>query len=358
MPYLNDRIAAFSALGKLLRSLNNREQVDLVAGGNLKEKVIKLYELIETAQQYNGWFSPDFVKHALISLGESLQNEKLEQWIENYKEEFNGFNASKTVAVVMAGNVPAVGFHDFLSILISGHRILAKLSSDDDKLIPAIADILIELEPGFAKYIEFTGDQLKNFDAVIATGSNNTSRYFDYYFGKYPNIIRKNRNGVAILTGSESQDELEALADDVFLYYGLGCRNVARLFVPANYNFNPILEVFAKRKEIAENNKYYNNYEYNKAIYLINSSNHFDTGNLLLTENSSFASPVSVLYYSFYQNPEALNNELMITKHQVQCVVSATDLIKDKIPFGKSQSPELWDYADGVDTMKFLLSIE
>ena len=358
MPGLNDRIVAFTTLGELLKSLNNQDFINRIANESLKQKMLKLLRLIDTAQQYNGWFSPEFVKNALVSLGESLEKEKLERWIERYKEGFEHFKSSITVAVVMAGNVPAVGFHDFLSVLISGHRILAKLSSDDDKLMPAIADILVEIEPGFKDKIEFTGDQLKNFDAVIATGSNNTSRYFDYYFGKYPNIIRKNRNGVAVLTGSESKEELEALADDLFLYYGLGCRNVARLFVPSNYDFNPMLDVFANRKEIAENNKYFNNYEYNKAIYLINSVHHFDTGNLLITENSSYASPVSVLYYSFYQDENSLKNELMLNSNLIQCTVSKAGFLSNTIPFGKSQSPELWDYADGVDTLEFLLDIE
>jgi hypothetical protein len=349
MPDRDKIITAFSELGKVLRSAGN--------GPVASPEEKKLNQLIETVQQYNGWFTPAFVKNALNALGESLQKEKPEKWMKPYKNQLSQSGSPKTVAVIMAGNVPAVGFHDFLSVLISGHNILAKLSSDDDKLLPAIADILIKIEPLFAERIGFTGEQIKNFDAVIATGSNNTSRYFEYYFGKYPNIIRRNRNGVAVVNGSETEEELNALADDVFMYYGLGCRNVARIFVPAGYDFTMLQDVFAKRKEIIENNKYFNNYEYNKAIFLVNGTKHFDTGNLLMTEKDSFSSPVSVLHYSYYQDEDAINNELMLNSNQIQCVASNMPAINNKTPLGKTQSPELWDYADGIDTIKFLLSI-
>ncbi len=358
MPTLEKRINSFATLGNILRNIDSNDFIASIQKTELKNKVQKLNQLTETAQQHNGWFTPDFVKKALIALGKSLQKEKLEKWIQSYQNNFNNSSSSKTVAVIMAGNVPAVGFHDFLSVLISGHSLLAKLSSDDNKLMPAIADILKEIEPGFSGKITFTEGTLKNFDAVIATGSNNTSRYFEYYFGKYPNIIRKNRNGVAVLTGDETKKELEALSDDIFLYYGLGCRNVAKLFVPYGYDFNPLLEVLSKRGEIAENNKYFNNYEYNKAIYLVNSTQHFDCGNLLLTENNGFASPVSVLYYTFYQQPDMLRNELMVNNQQIQCIATNSSFIEHGVPLGKTQSPELWDYADGVDTLQFLLNLD
>ena len=358
MPNFDTRLTAFSGLGKILRTFEDKTLLKNIDNEALREKALNLYQMIDTAQQHNGWFTQGFVKKALVSLGESMQQEKLEKWANSYKDELKKAGSTKRVAVVMAGNVPAVGFHDFLSILISGHKLLAKLSSDDDKLMPAIANILIEIEPDFKDKIEFTSDQLKGFDAVIATGSNNTSRYFEYYFGKYPNIIRKNRNGVAVLTGTETEKELNALADDIFLYYGLGCRNVARLFIPVGYDFNPLLEILSLRKEIAENSKYFNNYEYNKAIYLINGTAHFDTGNLLLTEADSFASPVSVLYYSFYQNPDSLKNELLVNHDKVQCIATGADFISNKVSFGKTQSPELWDYADGIDTLEFLLNVD
>ena len=355
--HLEERVSAFAKLGDILRGSGNDKIVINSSDILLKEKCQNLYNLTNSVQQQNGWFTPQFVQSALKSLGESLQREKLEQWVSAYSNQFDACSTPKTVAVIMAGNVPAVGFHDFLSVLISGHRVLAKLSSDDDKLLPAIANVLTAIEPSFEEQIAFTTELLKDFDAVIATGSNNSSRYFEYYFGKYPHIIRKNRNGVALLTGTESKEELKGLADDIFLYYGMGCRNIARLFVPLNYDFNPLLEVLSTRKEVIDNSKYFNNYEYNKAIFLVNSVNHFDTGNILLTENEQYASPVSVLHYSFYQTPEILKNEIMVNSHQIQCVVTQLDFPANRINFGQTQSPELWDYADGVDTLQFLLSI-
>jgi hypothetical protein len=258
----------------------------------------------------------------------------------------------------MAGNVPLVGFHDLLCVLISGNKLLAKLSSDDNKMLPAIVDLLVQINPGFKDLVKVTDGKMEKFDAVIATGSNNTSRYFDYYFGKYPNIIRKNRNGVAVLTGTESQVELEGLADDIFLYYGLGCRNVSKLYLPKDYDLIKLMQVLEFRKSISENHKYFNNYEYNKAIYLVNGTNHFDAGNLILTENESIASPVSVVFYEFYEDLEKLKNSLSLISDKIQCIVSKETFGKNTVQFGKSQEPALWDYADGVDTMEFLLSLD
>ena len=262
-----------------------------------------------------------------------------------------------TVAVVMAGNVPAVGFHDFLSVLFAGHRFLGKLSSEDNKLMPAIAEVLIALEPVFADAIRFTGETIKGFDAVIATGSNNSSRYFEYYFGKYPHIIRKNRNGVAVLTGRENEEKLRKLSEDIFLYFGLGCRNVAFLYVPFDYDFSLLLKVLSERKELTDNNKYFNNYEYNKAIFLVNNTAHFDTGNLILTEQSQYGSPVSVLHYAYYRDAGSLRNELMLNRDKIQCVVADEGVWDGAVPFGKSQVPMLWEYADNTDTVEFLLSL-
>ena len=351
---LEDRLLAFARLGEILRE---------TFGGSGQERkpaetdaVAALRERADEAFRYNGWFTREFVYNALYALGESLQEEALHRWTNGYPA-LRDSQSPKTVGVVMAGNVPAVGFHDFLSVLMSGHRLQARLSSDDNKLMPAIADVLLEIEPGFSHFISFTEETLHDFDAIIATGSNNTSRYFEYYFGKYPHIIRKNRNGVAVLTGEETEKQMQALADDVFLYYGLGCRNVAKLFVPEGYDFGPFLKVLAERTGVAENHKYFNNYEYNKAIFLVNGRQHLDTGNLLLVEDDKFASPVGVLHYTFYSSPVALRNHLMVNREQVQCVVSEAAFLSQTVPFGKSQSPALWDYADGVDTLDFLLSL-
>lgn len=348
---LTKRMDAFDRLGKALRMAFGNEPADF--SPNEMEKIKRLQEEVRDARQFNAWFTEEFTKNALQALGNSLKRSSLEKWVSAYDL---SPEKQKTIGVVMAGNVPAVGFHDFLSVLISGHRLLAKLSSDDNRLLPAIAELLMAIEPDFKSAIHFTEERLHHFDAIIATGSNNTSRYFEYYFGKYPHIIRKNRNGIAVLDGKETKEQLEGLADDIFLYYGMGCRNVSKVFVPADYNFTPLLEVLAQRKSIAENHKYFNNYEYNKAIFLVNGRNHFDTGNLLMVEDERIPSAVSVVHYDFYHDLPSLRNHLMLQRNEIQCVLSQLPL-QNTFPLGKSQEPELWDYADGVDTLEFLQSL-
>jgi len=351
---LEKRLHAFANLGSALRDAFGDEE-----GSRFPEDAMVKIEALKaeavSARDYNAWFDEKMVCHALLALGESLREEKLRKWVSAYP--MDSVSAKKTVGVVMAGNVPAVGFHDFLSVLMSGNKILARLSSDDSKLLPALANLLVSLKPEFEPYIIFTEGRLQNFDAVIATGSNNTSRYFEYYFGKYPNIIRKNRNGIAVLTGNESHEELEALANDIFLYFGLGCRNVSKIFLPKDYDFEPLLKVLEKRSEISQHYKYFNNYEYNKAIYLINGRQHFDTGNLLLVEDEQISSPVGVLYYEYYTSENILRNSLIGRSDQIQCVMSQATFLPKVIQLGGSQRPELWDYADGVDTMKFLINL-
>ena len=351
------RIAAFEHLGRLLSSVGKNDgQVEFFNTG-IRDKYYKLNELCDDLAGYNTWFDEAHVRRMMKALGESLEKNKLRLWTEKYQPRISGQDKSKVVGVVMAGNVPAVGFHDFLSVLITGHQLLAKLSSDDDKLLPAIAELLYAIEPAFEDQVKFTQGTLKPFEAVIATGSNNTSRYFDYYFSSYPHIIRRNRNGVAVLGGNEKENELQGLADDVFLFYGLGCRNVSKIFVPENYDFNPLLHVVESRGDVVESHKYFNNYEYNKAIFLVNGTPYLDTGNLLVTENVSVASPVSVLHYEYYKTPEDLKTMLEADRKKIQCVVGDAGALGDVVPFGKSQQPELWDYADGVDTMEFLLNL-
>ncbi len=349
------RIDAFARLGSALRYAFGEEKASFTPAEMAKIEL--LHKEADEAAIYNAWFTKDFVYSALLALGESMQKEKLQKWLSAYDFAPVASFQSKIVGVVMAGNLPVVGFHDFLSVLMSGHSILARLSTDDNKLLPAVAEVLLAIEPGFSRYITFTEGQMKGFDAIIATGSNNTSRYFEYYFGKYPHIIRKNRNGVAVLTGNEPEESLKALAADFFFYYGLGCRNVAKLFVPQNYSFTPLLKSFETWQQVNENHKYFNNYEYNKAIFLVNGRHHFDTGNLLLVEDESFASPVSVLHYEYYSGQMVLRNQLMANHEKIQCVLSEADFLTALVPFGKSQSPDLWDYADGVDTMAFLLGL-
>lgn len=259
----------------------------------------------------------------------------------------------KKVGVVMAGNIPMVGFHDFMSVLISGHDLLAKLSSDDEVLMKKLTDMLIAIEPAFANKIEFV-PMLKNADAIIATGSDNTARYFEYYFAKRPHIIRKNRSSIGILTGHEEKDDLQALGEDVFRYFGLGCRNVSKVFVPEGYTFDKFFEANAARENVLEHHKYHNNYDYNKSILLVNRVPHFDNGFLLVQESENLVSPISVLFYQTFTSLADLRHKLEAVKDKTQCVVSAHGWLEGSIPFGEAQCPMPWDYADGVDTLAFL----
>jgi hypothetical protein len=339
----SDRIKAFTELGNNLVSFKNRDTND----GH------PLEILIRDGEHYNGWFTEDNVRNAIVAIGESLEEDKINRWLEPYRDLLLKDAKRKTVGIVMAGNVPAVGFHDFLCVLMSGNKFLGRMSSDDNKLIPAIAGILIEIEPGFKDYIEFTEERLQNFDAIIATGSNNTSRYFDYYFGKYPNIIRKNRNGVAVLTGAESDKELQKLGQDIFQYFGLGCRSISKLFVPDGYDFTRLFDALSEYKNITRHHKYNNNYDYYRSIYLLNKVDHFDNGFLMIKEEAGYASPPSVLYFEYYDDLPGLLKKLNKEQDSIQCVVGNPEA--GQIPFGNAQKPELWDYADGVDTMDFLL---
>ena len=342
------RIKAFSELGKTLVSFEERS----------RNENHPLENLIRDGVHYNGWFTEENVRNAIVAIGESLSEKKIEKWLEPYTVILNNSTEPKRAGVVMAGNVPAVGFHDFLCVLMSGNGFLGKLSSDDNKLMPAIADILTGIEPAFKDYIEFTGEKLQNFDAIIATGSNNTSRYFDYYFGKYPNIIRKNRNGVAVLTGKEAISELKKLGQDIFQYFGLGCRSVSKLFVPNGYDFDRFFDALSDYKDITRHHKYNNNYDYNKSIYLLNKIEHFDNGFLIIKEDTGYASPPSVLYFEYYDNLTELAGRLKTEREFIQCIVCKPEIFPDTVTFGNAQKPELWDYADGVDTMAFLTGLK
>lgn len=312
----------------------------------------KMKEQIEMAVHYNGWFTKENILFSLEQWSKALTEENLSKWIRDY--EFKETN--KTVAVIMAGNIPLVGFHDFISVLISGKKVLVKQSSNDQKLLPIIAEFLIQLEPGFSSKIEFTPDRMKNFDAVIATGSNNTARYFEYYFKDKPSIVRKNRNSVAILTGNESERELGLLGEDIFRYFGLGCRNVSKLYVPKNYNFDPFFKSILPWSDLMNHAKYANNYHYNKAVYLMSEFKLLENGFLMLKQDESFGSPIATLFYETYDDLESLKQNLHNNKENLQCVVSE-NILEDEVPFGMTQHPQLWDYADNVNTLEFLKNI-
>lgn len=353
MVSINNRIQAFASLGNMLIEVGeNNQQKE-----HKSQLLNKLEQAVKEAVNYNGWFIEDNVRYMLSSVGKSLSKPNIEKWIEPYSQKLATGSSGKNISVVMAGNIPIVGFHDFLSVLISGNKLLAKLSPEDNKLLPVITELLIDIEPGFKEMVGFTDNQLKNFEAIIATGSNNTSRYFEYYFGKYPNIIRKNRNSIAVITGEESKNDLLQLTDDIFMYFGLGCRNVSHIMLPKGYDLIGLLETCSSNEKVNINHKYFNNYEYNKAIYLVNCSDHYDTGNLLLIEDNSYASPVSVIHLSYYSDINSVNRILEVNNSKIQCIISISNEVNNSISPSNSQSPKLWDYADGIDTMEFLINL-
>lgn len=343
MPQKN-RIRAFAQLGDIFKKYLEEDSSLPPAFRQV------LQEATEKSEVHNPWFTNENIRLALGSLAKVLQAESLEKWLAPYDLQSL---KPKRVAVISAGNIPLVGFHDMLCVLITGHHLIMKLSGKDEHLPKAIAKILCEINHGFKSKITFTEDKLTDFDAVIATGSNNTGRYFEYYFGKYPHIIRKNRNSVAVLTGKESTKELELLAGDIFEYFGLGCRNVSKLYLPLGYEIPNMLGAFEKYNQVINHHKYANNYDYNRAVYLVNRIPHYDTGFVLLKEDPSLSSPLGVVHYSWYSDISRLANELETLADQIQCIVGE-NIRLNTVPFGKSQSPELWDYADGVDTIDFL----
>ena len=332
-------INVFSELGLQLLNLNEQ-----------------LSEIINDEKHYNAWFTPESVLQAVTSIDKMLNPKSLSQWLDKYSVPQN--DPGKRIGLILAGNIPLVGFHDVLCVLVSGNHALIKASAQDTRLIKYVLQMLNAIDGSFAGQYSFV-ERLEKFDAVIATGSNNTSRYFEYYFGKVPHIIRKNRNSLALLTGDETAEQLFALGHDIFDYYGLGCRNVSKLMVPESYNFNFFFESIEAYQPIINHHKYNNNYDYNKSIYLVNSDKHFDNGFLLLKEDERLASPLAVLYYGYYKDILSAQQLLEAESDKIQCIVSLAPLqIKTQVvDFGMSQQPALWDYADGVDTVKFLLEI-
>lgn len=340
-------------LGNFLRQFSHEEPVEDAKVPRNDEFFDAFRSLIALSQSHNGWYTPEQVRFALASWADALTAENLEKWLSRYDLREH---KPKTIGLVLAGNIPLVGFHDFLSVILSGNKALVKLSSNDQKLLPFLVDYLIAANPAIAPFIEFTGGKLENFDAVIATGSNNTARYFEYYFKGKPSVIRKNRNSVAVLSGNETHEQLVALGEDIFRYFGLGCRNVSKLFVPKGYDFTKFFEAIFAYKDIIEYEKYANNYDYNKAVFLMSNFKLRDNGFLTLKEDPGYASPISSVFYEFYDDLDQVKSRLKNETDQIQCVVSG-NLTDDSIAFGQTQKPQLWDYADNVDTMDFLLKL-
>lgn len=335
---LQKRLEAFVKLGELIQNLSND----------------KKEALFDRAAQKNSWFTQSNCEEALSGIAHLLNAENLKTWVSKYPLE-NDRNSLK-VGILMAGNIPMVGFHDLMTVLVSGHEAHVKLSSADQVLMTWLIEQIIAIEPEFGNRIQ-VAEMLKAKDAYIATGSDNSARYFNYYFGKYPSIIRQNRTSVAILDGEESEDDLRNLGKDIFQYFGLGCRNVSKIFVKEKTQLQQLLAVLEEYKEVAEHHKYHNNYEYNKSIYLVNSEPHLDNGFLILKESLDLVSPIAVLYYELYEEEELLRNRLDELKDKIQCIVSDPQRREGAIHFGTAQSPDVWDYADGVDTMKFLMGL-
>lgn len=331
---VTQRIDTFSALGNYILS-----------------NPTELQEIVHKSYLYNTWFTPENTNNALQNIAtEFLNKEKLEAWLSNYILD-NTSNTEKTIAMVAAGNIPMVAFHDILCVLISGNQLQLKLSEKDKYLLPFLLDKLTTINNTFKDKISIQ-EKLENFDAIIATGSNNTAKHFEFYFGKYKNIIRKNRNSMAILNGDESLQEIENLGHDIFDYFGLGCRNVSKIFAPKGFNLLRLKEGFAKHQQVMQHTQYMNNLDYQRTLYLMNQIPLLDIDFINIVDNPSLTSPISCLHVEHYDSIDEVHNYIIEQKDNLQCIIG-----KDFMPFGKSQQPTLSDYADNIDTLKFILSI-
>ena len=348
---LENRQQAFIQLGRALST----QLAALKSGENEGLKAI-----ISQARIENPWFTEPNVIAAIENWCLALGNESISKWVSPYLPKLTKEHSSKVIGLVNAGNIPLVGLHDMLSVLICGHSYIAKNATGDFILLPYIANLLIELEPTFREKIRFV-PKLENMDAVIATGNNNSARYFEYYFKKYPHIIRKNRNGVAVLTGDETTNDLKLLGNDIFSYFGLGCRNVSKLYVPRGYNFDKFFESIYENNDVMMHSKYMNNFDYHNSVYLLKRIPFLQNGFLIIREEPHVASPVSVIHYEFYDDRSKLHHHLQEQLESIQCIVAPIDFFSEEnvlkkiaFTFGQTQTPSLWDYADGVDTVKFL----
>ncbi len=331
--------------------MNLEERITLLVklGKYLAEENPEWNLIKKESFERNKWFTVEFIDLSIKNIVEQfLDPVKLQAWVNHYSIDDN-INPQK-VGIVMAGNIPLVGFHDFLCAFITGHHQFIKLSDKDNILLKHIIETMCHWNPKVSNVVKIS-EMLKDCDAYLATGSNNSARYFNYYFGKYPYLIRTNKTSVAILNGNETLDDLSSLADDVFYFFGLGCRNVTKIFVPTGFNFETLLRAFDKYKYFSDISKYRNNYDYNLALLIMNNRVYMSNENIILVENENDFSPVSVLHYSFYKNKQVIVDDVKVDAN-IQCIVG-----EGYIPFGHSQQPGLFDYADGRDTMQFLLSL-
>lgn len=353
VPSINreERIAAFEQLGRLFGSFGAKAPWPGHASGLNETEYVAFDEVVLRAQGRNGWFTEDNVRHMLRSLATMLQPEAMEEWLHAYAG-LTSDRPVKVVGLITAGNIPLVGFHDLLCILLSGHRIRMKVSSDDAGLTLAVLDLLRLIAPDLAAQVSITDQKLGDVDAVIATGSNNTARYFEHYFRHLPRIIRKNRTSVAVLDGSETDAELEALGEDLFRYFGLGCRNVSKLYVPTDFDLDRVFKAIYPWAHLAQHHKWANNYEYHKAIWLMDRVPLIENGFVLFKEDTGLHSPLGSVFFQRHADRSAAEAALAGQRDQIQCIVG-----HGHVPFGSAQCPGPQDYADGVDTMGFLIGL-
>lgn len=334
---LKTRIKSFHQLGEKIKNLSLQEKEALFLNC-LRE---------------NPWFTAENVELALKGICKFLDQGILAEWISKYSLDKT---PSKKIGVAMAGNIPLVGFHDLLCVLLSGHHLIAKLSSSDSVLMKFMKSSLVDIDSSFENLIQFE-ERLKNVDAVIATGSDNTSRYFEYYFRNIPHLIRKNRSSCAVILGEETESEFNDLGKDIFSYFGLGCRNVSKIYLPENFDLVRLIKSWEPFQPIINHNKYANNYDYQKSILLVNQIHFYDSGFVVLLKNENLVSPIAMVYYEFYRDQRDLDSKLEKQQNKIQCIVSAQGWYKNSLPFGEAQMPAVDDYADGVDTLHFLQKI-
>lgn len=348
---LQHRISAFVQLGQIFRSLGENASWPGYACGLNESEYTDLNMLVERVHAFNAWFTEPEVRRQLHALGEMLDEEELQTWTSNYALS-DGF-VEKRVAIVMAGNVPMVGFHDLLCVLVSGMRAELKLSSDDNQLLPAFLEAMRKWAPDLVERVSIHHRPFKNFDAVIATGSNNTARYFEHYFANKPRIIRKGRTSVAVLDGNEDKEALSLLGHDVFDYFGLGCRNVTKLYLPRGFDLDRFFDAIYPFHDIINHHRYANNFDYHRAIWLLNQDELIENGFLLLKEDRSLVSPVGSMFYEYYDEEQTMLERLAVQKEEIQCIVGNRET-----PFGQAQNPAVAEYADHIDTMQFLVELQ
>ncbi len=353
MPGVEQRLNAFMRLGAFVDECLQNSVNTAAKSSHLYSS---LGESIKKSLKANPWFISQHIDHALCAIAKMLRRENLEAWFSPYQPSLN--HETKTnIGVIMAGNIPAVGFHDFLCVLMSGAGFTGKLSSDDLFLLPALAEVLCYFEPGLSDKIIFTTTRNLSADAIIATGSNNTARYFEHHYGHLPHVFRRNRNAVAVLTGKESVEQLSALAQDVFLHFGLGCRNVSKIYVPHHYNFSGLMAAFSEADYVAYHQSYMNNYRHIRALLALQEANFIEHNFVILLEHKAIASPVATIHFGYYDSIEELPARLALHQDQIQCMVGEYGLLPGMISFGETQQPKPDDYADGIDTMEFLIEV-